>query len=140
MLIGNAGKNPEVRTFNDGNKVASFTLATTKRYADRNGQPMESTVWHNIQASGRAAEVAEKYIQKGDPVYVEGELVTRTYTDQNDQAKTVYEVRASQIQLLGRKEQAQPQPQPQPQPSPAPQPRYQSPVNAGAPANDDLPF
>ena len=100
MLIGNVGKAPEVRTFDGGNKVANFTLATTKRYTDRNGQLVDATTWHNIQVNGKIADVAEKYVQKGDPIYVEGELTARTYVDRNNAERVIYEVRASQLQLL----------------------------------------
>ena len=100
MLIGNVGKAPEVRTFDGGNKVANFTLATTKRYTDRNGQLVDATTWHNIQVNGKIADVAEKYVQKGDPIYVEGELTARTYVDRNNVERVIYEVRASQLQLL----------------------------------------
>ena len=100
QLIGNVGKTPEVRTFDGGNKVANFTLATTKRYTDRNGQLVDATTWHNIQVNGKIADVAEKYVQKGDPIYVEGELTARTYVDRNNVERVIYEVRASQLQLL----------------------------------------
>ena len=100
QLIGNVGKNPEVRTFDGGNKVANFTLATTKHYTDRNGQLVDATTWHNIQVNGKIAEVAEKYVQKGDPIYVEGELTARTYVDRNNVERVIYEVRASQLQFL----------------------------------------
>ena len=100
MLIGNVGKAPEVSTFDGGNKVANFTLATTKRYTDRNGQLVDATTWHNIQVNGKIADVAEKYVQKGDPIYVEGELTARTYVDRNNVERVIYEVRASQLQLL----------------------------------------
>ena len=100
QLIGNVGKNPEVRTFDGGNKVANFTLATTKRYTDRNGQLVDATTWHNIQVNGKIADVAEKYVQKGDPIYIEGELTARTYVDRNNVERVIYEVRASQLQLL----------------------------------------
>ena len=100
QLIGNVGKNPEVRTFDGGNKVANFTLATTKRYTNSNGQAVDATTWHNIQVNGKIADVAEKYVQKGDPIYVEGELTARTYVDRNNVERVIYEVRASQLQLL----------------------------------------
>ena len=100
MLIGNVGRDPEVRTFDGGNKVANFTLATTKRYTNSNGQAVDATTWHNIQVNGKIAEVAEKYVQKGDPIYVEGELTARTYVDRNNVERVIYEVRASQLQLL----------------------------------------
>lgn len=100
MLIGNVGKAPEVRTFDGGNKVANFTLATTKHYTDRNGQAVNATTWHNVQVNGKIVEVVEKYVQKGDPIYVEGELTARTYVDRNNVERVIYEVRASQLQLL----------------------------------------
>lgn len=100
MLIGNVGKTPEVRVFDGGNKVANFTLATTKRYTNSNGQAVDATTWHNIQVNGKIADVAEKYVQKGDPIYVEGELTARTYVDRNNVERVIYEVRASQLQLL----------------------------------------
>jgi len=100
MLIGNVGKDPEVRTFDGGNKVANFTLATTKRYTNSSGQTVDATTWHNIQVNGKIADVAEKYVQKGDPIYVEGELTARTYVDRNNVERVIYEVRASQLQLL----------------------------------------
>lgn len=106
QIIGNVGKTPEVRVFDNGNKIANFTIATTKRYTDRNGQPSASTTWHNVQIGGKAAEFAEKYVQKGDPVYVEGELVTRKYTDQYGQERVIYEVRAAQLQLLRQRDTA----------------------------------
>lgn len=100
MLIGNVGRDPEVRTFDGGNKVANFTLATTKHYTDRNGRVVDATTWHNVQVNGKIAEVAEKYVQKGDPIYVEGELTSRSYVDRNNVERVIYEVRASQLQLL----------------------------------------
>ena len=100
MLIGNVGKNPEVRTFDGGNKVANFTIATTKRYTNSNRQAVDATTWHNVQVNGKIVEVVEKYVQKGDPIYVEGELTARTYVDRNNVERVIYEVRASQIQLL----------------------------------------
>ena len=100
QLIGYVGKAPEVRTFDGGNKVANFTLATTKHYTDRNGRAVEATTWHNVQVNGKIVDVVEKYVQKGDPIYVEGELTARTYVDRNNVERVINEVRASQIQLL----------------------------------------
>ena len=100
LLIGNVGKTPEVRTFGNGDKIVSFSLATGKTYTDRNGESCKNTTWHNIQVGGKLADVAEKYVQKGDPIYVEGELTARTYVDRNNVERVIYEVRASQLQLL----------------------------------------
>ena len=110
MLIGNVGRDPEVRYF-DGNssqngssKVARFTLATTERYRDRNGELRENTEWHNIVAWRNSAELAEKYIRKGSQVYVEGKLSTRNWNDQSGAKRTTTEVVVDNIQLLGRRD------------------------------------
>ena len=110
MLIGNVGKDPEVR-YLDGNgqntgnsaKVATFTLATTERYRDRNGELRENTEWHNIVAWRNSAEVAEKFIRKGTQVYIEGKLRTRSWNDQSGQKRYTTEITVDNLQLLGRK-------------------------------------
>ena len=110
MLIGNVGRDPEVRYF-DGNssqngnsKVARFTLATTERYRDRSGELRENTEWHNIVAWRNSAELAEKYIRKGSQIYVEGKLSTRSWTDQSGAKRTTTEIVVDNIQLLGRRD------------------------------------
>lgn len=105
MLIGNVGKDPEVRYLeNSGNaKVASFTLATTERYRDRNGELKENTEWHNIVAWRNSADLAEKYIRKGTQLYIEGRLRTRSWDDQQGVKHYTTEINADNIQLLGRK-------------------------------------
>ena len=109
MLIGNVGKDPEVR-YLEGNsgaqnatKVASFPLATTERYRDRNGELRENTEWHNIVAWRNSADLAEKFIHKGSQIYIEGKLRTRSWTDQQGIKKYTTEVVADSIQLLGRR-------------------------------------
>lgn len=110
MLIGNVGKDPEVR-YLDGNnnpgsgstKVATFTLATTERYRDRNGELRENTEWHNIVAWRNSADVAEKYIRKGTQLYIEGRLRTRSWTDQTGNKRYTTEVTVDNLQLLGKK-------------------------------------
>jgi single-strand DNA-binding protein len=79
MLIGNVGKDPEVTTFEGGNKVAKFTLATSERYTDKSGQKQEKTEWHNIVAWGTQADVIEKYVTKGKQLYVEGQITSRSW-------------------------------------------------------------
>ena len=104
LLIGNVGKTPEVRTFGNGDKIVSFSLATGKTYTDRNGESRKNTTWHNIQVGGKLADVAEKYIKSGDMLYVEGELISRSYTANDGKERTVYEVRATGYQLLTKRE------------------------------------
>lgn len=109
MLIGNVGRDPEVR-YLDGNnpnsapaKVAQFTLATTERYRDRNGELRENTEWHNIVAWRNSADVAEKFIRKGTQVYIEGKLRTRSWTDQTGNKRFTTEVAVDNLQLLGKR-------------------------------------
>jgi single-strand DNA-binding protein len=108
MLIGNVGKDPEVR-YLDGNnnpgsgstKVATFTLATTERYRDRNGELRENTEWHNIVMWGKNAEYAEKYIRKGTKLYIEGKLSTRVWEDRNTIKHYVTEIHVERFEFLG---------------------------------------
>ena len=103
MLMGNVGKDPDVRTAN-GEKVANFTLATTYKGGDK-----ENTEWHNIVVWGKKAEVIEKYVRKGSPLYVEGMIRTRSWDDQQGVKRYTTEIVAHTIQLLGGKAQSQEQ-------------------------------
>lgn len=103
QLIGNLGKDPEVRAIPSGAKVANFSIATTESYNDKNtGQKVEKTEWHNIVMWRGLAEVAEKYLRKGTQVYVEGRLQTRSWDDQNGQKKYMTEVVVDNMVMLGR--------------------------------------
>jgi single-strand DNA-binding protein len=102
MLIGNLGKDPEVRAIPSGAKVANFSIATTDSYMDKNtNQKVEKTEWHNIVMWRGLAEIAEKYLRKGSQVYIEGKLQTRSWDDQNGQKKYTTEIIADQMQMLG---------------------------------------
>jgi single-strand DNA-binding protein len=79
ILLGNLGKDPLVRRLENGTPVATFSLATSERYKDKEGNPQEKTEWHNIVLWRGLAEIAEKYLHKGDKIYVEGKLTTRSY-------------------------------------------------------------
>jgi single-strand DNA-binding protein len=94
MLIGNLGKDPEVRTFANGGKVCNFSLATSESWKDRNtGERQEKTEWHNVAIFNEGlAGVAERYLKKGSKVYIEGQLQTRKWTDQNGQDRYTTEV------------------------------------------------
>ena len=100
-LIGNVGKDPEIKTFASGNKVASITLATTERYKDRNGEQKEDTEWHSVQAFGKLADVVERFVHKGSLLYLDGKIRTRSY---EADGRTVYrtEILADHIQMLDR--------------------------------------
>ena len=106
MLIGNVGRDPEVR-YLDGNsgqaKVATFTLATTERFRDRNGETRENTEWHNIVAWRSTADVVERFVKKGTQVYIEGRIRTRSWDDQSGNKRYTTEIIADTLQLLGKK-------------------------------------
>lgn len=105
ILIGNVGREPEFRTFDSGSKLATFTLATSRRWKDKNsGEFKEATEWHNIVANDRQAEIARDYIKTGMTIFVEGEIRTRSYTTQSGDKKYVTEIVAREIQMLDRKD------------------------------------
>ena len=102
-LIGNVGKDPEIKTFASGNKVAQITLATTERYKDRNGEQKEETEWHSVQSFGKLADVVERFVHKGSLLYLDGKIRTRSY---EADGRTMYrtEILADHIQMLDRRE------------------------------------
>ena len=99
-LIGTVGNDPEVRAIQGGAKVASFRLATTERYKDRDGNRQEQTEWHNITVWNNRADFVEKYIHKGSNLFIEGKLRTRQWTDQQGNKRYTTEISAENIQLL----------------------------------------
>ncbi len=116
MLIGNVGNDPEIRYLDSnpqspqGNaKVASFRLATTERYRDRNGETHENTEWHNIVAWRSSADYVEKFVHKGSQLFIEGKLRTRQWTDQSGNKRFTTEIQADNMQLLGKRPDAQQQ-------------------------------
>jgi single-strand DNA-binding protein len=103
ILIGNLGKDPEVRYLESGVPVANFPIATSESFTDKNsGEKREVTDWHNIVMWRGLAQVAEKYLKKGMKVYVEGKLKTRSWTDDNNQTRYTTEVVADQMTMLSR--------------------------------------
>lgn len=142
ILIGNLGKDPDVRYLDTGIAVAVFPLATTEKgYTNKNGvQIPERTEWHNIVMWRGLAETAEKYLHKGDKLYLEGKMRTRTYEDQANVTRYITEVFVDTIELLG-----SPQKRPLPSDPQAPVPNQtQSIVEQFTPERsdntDDLPF
>lgn len=167
-IIGNLGADPEVRYLDGGAVVAQFNVATTEKYTNRNGEKVEQTEWFRVELWNEQAKVAEKYLKKGNPVYIEGRLRTEVWTDKEGKERTSLRVRANTMQLLGSpggaggqddmtyeapRQQAAPQqaapaparqaPAPQPQAAPARQqpPRQPAPVPFESNSgDDDLPF
>lgn len=105
ILIGNLGKDPEVRYLESGVPVANFPLATSESFKDKNtGEKREITDWHNIVLWRGLAQVAENYLKKGMKVYIEGKIKTRSWTDENNQTRYTTEVVADQMTMLSRAE------------------------------------
>jgi single-strand DNA-binding protein len=101
ILVGNLGKDPEVRHLENNVAVATFSLATSESYKDKNGQRVEKTEWHNIVMWRGLAEVAEKYLKKGQMVYIEGKIRTRNYQDKEGQTRYTTEIVADEMTMLG---------------------------------------
>ena len=91
-LLGHAGRDPDIRMKTDGGKVASFSLATTRRWKDKDGQPAEATEWHRIAVFGGAVRVVEEMVRKGAPLLVEGRIARREYQDKEGKAQHVTEI------------------------------------------------
>lgn len=101
ILVGNLGKDPEVRSLDAGRKVANFSLATTETYKNKNGERVEQTEWHNIVYYGPVAEVIEKYLRKGSQIYVEGKIRTRSYEDKEGVKRYTTEIIGDTMTMLG---------------------------------------
>ena len=101
ILIGNLGKDPELRYTPGGQAVATFSLATTERWNDRNGQRQDRTEWHNIVAWGKLGELVNQYLKKGRSAYIEGRITTRSWDDKDGNKRYKTEIVANQIQFLG---------------------------------------
>lgn len=141
ILIGNLGKDPEIRRLENGTAIASFPLATSESYTDKaTGTRRDITDWHNIVLWRNLAEIAEKYVRKGAKIYVEGKLKTRSWTDANGQQRYVTEVIGEELTLLTpRSENNNPNAsQGTPYPTEPQQPHQ--PMNMDNDENDDLPF
>lgn len=103
QLIGNLGARPEVKNTQSGRKHAIFRVATNERYLNANGEKVMDTQWHRVVAWGKVAEVAEKYLDKGKEVAIEGKLITRSYNDRTGSKRFITEVQATDLLLLGKK-------------------------------------
>ncbi|GBL46349.1 single-stranded DNA-binding protein [Sulfuriferula multivorans] len=101
ILVGNLGKDPEVRYAPSGDAIANVTLATTENWKDKNGEKQEKTEWHRVSFFGKTAEVVGQYLKKGSQVYVEGRIQTRKWTDKEGQERYTTEIVADKMQMLG---------------------------------------
>jgi len=160
IIVGNLGKDPEMRTFPSGGRVCNVTIATSERWKDKtSGEMKELTEWHRVVFNDRLAEIAGEYLRKGSQVYVEGSLRTRKWTDKDGIEKYTTEIRADEMKMLGKREgmggpsgedegggyDSAPRRAPA-APSRAPAPAGQRPGGAAKPASgfddmdDDIPF
>lgn len=130
ILIGRLGADPEIRYTADGQPVATFRLATSERWTDKNGQRQERTEWHRVVAFGRLAEICGEYLAKGRQVYIEGRLQTRSYEDRDGIKRFITEIVAQNMQMLGRREDLAP---------PSTEAQMSSP-DEDLPPEEDLPF
>ena len=102
ILLGNLGKDPEVRRLDDGRGVANFSLATSETYKNKSGEKVTNTEWHNVVLWSPLADIAENYLKKGSQVYIEGKISNRSYEDKDGVKKYISEVVGREITLLGR--------------------------------------
>jgi single-strand DNA-binding protein len=101
ILVGNLGKDPEVRTLENGAKVANFTLATSESYKNREGQRVTQTEWHNIVLWRGLADIAERYLRKGNQVYIEGKIKSRSWDDKDGIKRYTTEILGDNLTMLG---------------------------------------
>ena len=154
ILIGNLGRDPEVRYSANGAAICNVTIATSRNWKDKtSGEKMEETEWHRVVFYDRLAEIAGEYLKKGRPVYVEGRLKTRKWTDKDGVEKYTTEIIAEQMQLLGSREgmgggdadsdgggyeqRSRPAPRPAPSRQSAPAPKSSTGFDD---MDDDIPF
>lgn len=107
ILVGNLGKDPEVRHLENGTAVANFPIATSESYKDREGNRVDQTEWHNVVVWRKLAEIAQSYLKKGSQIYLEGKLRTRSWDDQQGNKRYTTEVVADTFTMLGKREDSQ---------------------------------
>lgn len=164
ILVGNLGRDPEIRYLPSGEAVANITIATSSKYKSRTGEMVEETEWHRVSFFGKLAEIAGQYLRKGRPVYVEGRIKTRKYTDKDGVERYATDIVANEMQMLGSREGAgdhtmdegagggydAPPAARRPAPAPASRPAAPAPATRQAPParpasgfddmDDDIPF
>ena len=140
ILIGRLGRDPEKRFMPNGEAVCNFSVATSEKYTDKNGQRQEATEWHNVTMYRKLAEIAGEYLKQGSQVYIEGKIKSRKYTDKNGVERTGYDIIANEMKMLGGGNDSGQQ---SAQHTPPEQPRRQAPATPAAPVediDDDIPF
>ena len=129
ILIGRLGRDPETRFMPNGEAVCNFSVATSEKYTDKNGQRQEATEWHNVTMYRKLAEIAGQYLKQGSQVYIEGKIKSRKDTDKNGVERTAYDIIANELKMLGGNSQA-----------PQEQPKRQQATAAPVDGLEDVPF
>jgi len=106
ILIGNLGKDPEIRHLDNGVAVANFSIATTESYTNKQGERVNQTEWHNVVLWRGLAEIAEKYLKKGNSVYIEGKIITRKWEDKDGNSRYSTDIVADKMTMLGSKQES----------------------------------
>ena len=142
ILIGNLGRDPEIRYLPSGDPIANITIATTSKYKGKDGNMVEETEWHRVTFFGKLAEIVGQYLKKGSSVYVEGRLKTRKYNDKDGIEKYSTDIVANEMQMLGGRPSGDSQQHAAPAPAsrPAPQRAAQRPASGFDDMDDDIPF
>lgn len=145
ILVGNLGRDPEVRYMPSGDAMANLSLATTDTWKDKSGEKQEKTEWHRVVMFGKQAEIAGEYLKKGSQVYIEGRLQTRKWTDKEGQDRYTTEIVADRMQMLGSRSGGSERMAPGPDEERAPAGSAKKPAAAGKAGNfddmeDDIPF
>ena len=145
ILIGNLGRDPEIRYMPSGDALATLSVATTDSWKDKSGEKQEKTEWHRVSMFGRLAEIAGEYLKKGSQVYIEGRIQTRKYTDKDGQEKYSTEIVANEMKMLGGRNTAGGTADMDSAPRPASRPASNAPAKASAGGafddlEDDIPF
>jgi single-strand DNA-binding protein len=141
ILIGNVGKDPELRHLENGTPVCQFTMATSETYTNKSGEKVTNTDWHNIVLWRGLAEIANKYVKKGSQIYIEGRIKNRSYDDKEGNKRYITEIVGDNMQLLGRKPDDSNQQPAGPPPSQESKTQQDSDVyTQNATGGDDLPF
>lgn len=140
ILVGNLGRDPEVKYNGEGSAICNISIATTSSWKDKTtGEKREETEWHRVVFYNRLAEIAGEYLKKGRPVYIEGRLKTRKWTGQDGQDKFTTEIIADQMQILGGRDEQAPQGQQQPRQAPQQQQNsYEQQSRGGGTMTDNL--
>ena len=140
IIVGNVGRDPETRYLPSGDVVANITIATSSKYKGKDGNMVEETEWHRVTFFGKLAEIVGQYVKKGRPLYVEGSIKTRKYTDKNGVEKYATDIVGREMQMLGSPDGGQQSEAPRPTPRAAPA-RIAEPAGSGFDdMSDDIPF